>query len=92
VLEPVAYDQGAAALLSRVRLAGCDQPDVAAGMAALARGDHEQGLTHLIDAVALAGPDLRDDLRAAMLGVFAELGEHHPLSTRFRRRLAQALY
>jgi putative thioredoxin len=92
VLEPVAYDQGAAALLSRVRLAGCDQPDVAAGMAALARGDHEHGLTHLIDAVALAGPDLRDDLRAAMLGVFAELGEHHPLSTRFRRRLAQALY
>jgi putative thioredoxin len=92
VLEPVSYDQGAAALLSRVRLAGSDQPDVAAGMAALARGDHEQGLTHLIDAVTVAGPDLRDDLRAAMLGVFAELGEHHPLSTRFRRRLAQALY
>ncbi len=92
VLEPVSYDQGAAALLSRVRLAGSDQPDVAAGMAALARGDHEQGLTHLIDAVSVAGPELRDDLRAAMLGVFAELGEHHPLSTRFRRRLAQALY
>jgi putative thioredoxin len=92
VLEPVAYDQGAAALLSRVRLAASDQPDVAAGMAALARGDHEQGLTHLIDAVAVAGPELRDDLRAAMLGVFAELGEHHPLSARFRRRLAQALY
>lgn len=92
VLQPVAFDQGATALLSRVRLGGVDQPDVAAGMAALARGDHEQGLTHLLDAIGVAGPELRDDLRGAMLGVFAELGEHHPLSTRFRRRLAQALY
>jgi putative thioredoxin len=92
VLEPVAFDQGAAALLSRVALAGVDQPDVQAGLAALDRGQTEQGLTHLIDAVRVADPELRDDLRQALLGVFAELGEHHPLSTRFRRRLAQALY
>ncbi len=92
VLGPVAFDQGAAALLARVRLATSDQPDIAAGMAALERGDQEQGLTHLLDAVTVAGPDLKDDLRATMLGVFAELGEHHPLSVRFRRRLAQALY
>jgi putative thioredoxin len=92
VLEPVAFDQGAAALLSRVALAGVDQPDVQAGLAALDRGQTEQGLTHLIDAVRVADPELRDDLRRALLGVFAELGEHHPLSTRFRRRLAQALY
>jgi len=92
LLEPVAFDQGAASLLARVRLAGLDQPDVAAGLAALERGDSEQGLTHLLDAIRVAGPELRDDLRAAMLGVFAELGEHHPLSVRFRRRLAQALY
>ena len=38
VLEPVAYDQGAAALLARARLADVDQPDVAAGLAALDRG------------------------------------------------------
>jgi putative thioredoxin len=92
VLEPVAFDQGAAAILSRVALAGVDQPDVQAGLAALDRGQTEQGLTHLIDAVRVADPQLRDDLRQAMLGVFAELGEHHPLSVRFRRRLAQALY
>jgi putative thioredoxin len=92
VLEPVAFDQGAAALLSRVRLAGVDQPDVQAGLAALERGQTEQGLTHLIDAVRVADPDQREDLRQALLGVFAELGEHHPLSVRFRRRLAQALY
>jgi putative thioredoxin len=92
VVEPVAYDQRAAALLARVRLAGVDQPDVAAGLAALERGQVEQGLTHLVDAVRVAGPELREDLRAALLGVFAELGEHHPLAVRFRRRLAQALY
>lgn len=91
LLEPVAFDQGAAALLARARLAGVDQPDVAAGIAALDRGQVEQGLAHLLDAVRVA-PELRDEVRAAMLGVFAELGEHHPLSVRFRRRLAQALY
>jgi putative thioredoxin len=92
VLEPVSFDQGAAALLSRLRLAAVDQPDVQAGLAALDRGQTEQGLTHLLDAVRVADPALRDDLRQALLGVFAELGEHHPLSVRFRRRLAQALY
>jgi putative thioredoxin len=92
VLEPVSYDQGAAALLSRLRLAGVDQPDVQAGLAALDRGQTEQGLTHLLDAVRVADPALREDLRQALLGVFAELGGHHPLSVRFRRRLAQALY
>ncbi len=92
LLEPVSFDQRAAALLARARLAAVDQPDVAAGLAALARGDIEQGLAHLVDAVSVAGPELRDDLRATLLGIFAELGEHHPLAARFRRRLAQALY
>ncbi len=92
VLEPVGFDLGAAALLSRVRLAAVDQPDIQAGLAALDRGQTEQGLGHLLDAVRIAEPELREDLRQALLGVFAELGEHHPLSVRFRRRLAQALY
>lgn len=92
VLEPVAFDQSAVALLARVRLTTIDQPDIVAGLAALDRGDVELGLTHLVDAVRVADPDLRDDLRAALLGVFADLGEHHPLAVRFRRRLAQALY
>lgn len=92
LLEPVSFDQRAGALMARVRLASADQPDVVAGLAALDRGDTEQGLTHLVDAVRVAGPEVREDLRATLLGVFAQLGEHHPLATRFRRRLAQALY
>ncbi len=92
LLEPVSFDQRAGALLARVRLASADQPDVVAGLTALDRGDTEQGLTHLVNAVRVAGPELREDLRETLLGVFAQLGEHHPLATRFRRRLAQALY
>ena len=93
LLEPVAFDQrrrGAA----RARPPGgrstsptsspASRPSIAA--------TPSRASTHLVDAVRVAGPELRDDLRAALLGVFAELGEHHPLATRFRRRLAQALY
>ena len=81
-----------ASLLARIRLRSIDHPDVAAGVAARDRGQAEAGLGHLLDAVRVAPPELRDDVRLTMLGVFAELGEHHPLATRFRRRLAQALY
>ncbi len=69
-----------------------ERAEVVAGLAALGRRDVELGLTHLVDAVRVADPAVKDDLRAALLGVFAELGEHHPLAVRFRRRLAQALY
>ena len=93
MLEPVAYDQARrrAAVAGRARPRSTS-PTSQAGLAALDRGQTEQGLTHLVDAVRVADPDLREDLRQALLGVFAELGEHHPLSVRFRRRLAQALY
>lgn len=91
VLDPVAYDASAERLVARARLASVDQPDVAAAFAALDAGLVEQGLGHLLDAVRTQ-PDLRDDLRATMLGVFDELGQHHPLTVRYRRRLAQTLY
>lgn len=91
ILEPVSFDKDAEGLLARARLASVDQPDVEAGLAALDRGQVEQALTHLLDAVR-GQPELRDDLRATMLAVFGEMGDHHPLTVRFRRRLAQALY
>ena len=75
-----------------IRLRGVEQPDVAAGLAALERGDPEAGLTHLLDALRALTGDARDDVRLTMLGVFSELGEQHPLTIRFRKRLAQALY
>ena len=92
VLAPVAHDQTVRPLLARIRLGRLEQPDVAAGLAALGRGDPEAGLTHLLDAVRALEGEPRDDVRLAMLGVFAELGDQHPLAIRFRKRLAQALY
>ena len=92
VLGPVSHDPAAAGLLARLRLRDVEAPDVQAGLAALDRGDPETGLTHLLDAVAAADRGLKDDLRAVMIGVFRELGDQHPLTLRFRKRLARALY
>jgi putative thioredoxin len=92
VVSPVQFDPAAAGLLARLRLAATDNPDVAAGLAALERGDREAALTHLLDAIATASGDLREDLRATIVGIFEELGDQHPLAVRFRRRLARTLY
>ncbi len=94
LLTPVEHETEAAGILALARLRLVDAPDVAAGLAALDRGQVEAALGHLLDAVRVSPgqKELRDDLRVAMLGVFSELGEHHPLTSRYRRRLAQALY
>jgi putative thioredoxin len=93
LLGPISYDTEAAGILARVALADIDTPDVQAGLAAWEAGLSEQALTHLLDAVrGTTDADRRDTLRAAIVGMFGELGEHHPLTARFRKRLAQALY
>lgn len=93
VLVDAPFDPIAAGLVARIDLAGTADPDVAAGLDGLDAGRVEPGLTHLLDAVRGTPPgDLRDRLRTAMVGVFAELGEHHPTTVRFRKRLAQSLY
>jgi putative thioredoxin len=93
LLSPVTYDRQAAGLLARIALADDEHPDVQAGLAAWDAGLTEQALAHMLDAVrGTANAERRDTLRAAIVGMFAELGEHHPLTMRFRKRLAQALY
>ncbi len=93
LLDPISYDGEAAGIRARVALGDVDTPDIQAGLAAWDAGLSEQALTHLLDAVRGAtDPDRRDLLRAAIVGMFGELGEHHPLTARFRKRLAQALY
>jgi thioredoxin len=54
--------------------------------------DYEQVLERLLAEVVEADPERRDEIRRQMLAVFEELGPEHPLTVRYRRRLATALY
>lgn len=91
-LKPAAHDHGAQGLMARVRLLQDDNPDIAAGLAAVAREDRETALMHLLDAIRTTDGDVRDLVRQTMIGIFGELGDQHPLTVKFRRRLAQTLY
>jgi putative thioredoxin len=94
LLRPVEHDREAAGLLARAELAADPAaPDgVGDALAALARGDAEAGLQGLLEAVASSQGDVRDRVRRVMVGVFGELGDNDPLSVRYRRQLATALY
>jgi thioredoxin len=59
---------------------------------ALERGDHELALRVLLEEVDYAEGDRREQIRELMILLFEELGQEHPLSLRYRRRLAAALY
>jgi thioredoxin len=59
---------------------------------ALERGDHELALRVLLEEVDHAEGERRDRIRELMVLLFAELGQDHPLSLRYRRKLAAALY
>ena len=58
----------------------------------LAEDDHERVLETLLARLDGADPDLRERIRQIMVALFGELGPDHPLTTRYRRRLATALY
>jgi putative thioredoxin len=77
-------------LAARLRLE--EDPALAEAFAALDAGETERGLDLLIEAIAAADPDKREDLRKAVVGVLDELGVEHPLARDSRRRLANALY
>jgi len=81
---------GALAALARLELA--HDPDAGPALAAIAEGDLDRGLSLLLEAVRRSQGDAREQLRKVMLGVFADLGQDHPLAQRYRRALAAALY
>jgi putative thioredoxin len=76
-------------LLAELRESG-DRPEL---LAALEAADYEGALELLLREVQDEDdPDRRDELRRLMVTLFDELGPEHPLSVRFRRQLAFALY
>jgi putative thioredoxin len=81
---------GALAALARLELA--DDDTAGPALAAIAAGDPERGLQLLLDGVRGSSGESRDALRKVMVGVFADLGQDHPLALRYRRELASALY
>jgi thioredoxin len=54
--------------------------------------DYEQVLERLMAEIPQADAERRDEIRRQMLTVFGELGPEHPLTLRYRRRLATALF
>jgi putative thioredoxin len=85
LLAPSAGEQ----LRAELRESG-ERPEL---LQALEAGDYEGALELLLREVqAETDPERRDELRRLMVAIFEELGPEHPLSVRFRRQLAFALY
>jgi putative thioredoxin len=58
---------------------------------ALERKDYEAAFRLLLDRLA-EDPQRKDEIRALMVELFAELGQEHPLASTYRRKLAAAVY
>jgi putative thioredoxin len=59
---------------------------------AIETGDHERAFELLLGEIADADPDRREQIRRLMVALFGDLGAEHPVASRYRRRLATALY
>jgi putative thioredoxin len=61
-------------------------------VAALEAGQDEHALELLLEAIVGAEGEARERLLRLTVGLFRELGDEHPLTMRYRRRLAASLY
>jgi putative thioredoxin len=83
-------DFGAEGIAARVRLARRGLGTEA--FRALDRGDREAALDGLLDELAGADEDTREDLRRAFVGILNEVDPADPAAREYRKRLAAALY
>ena len=58
----------------------------------LAEQDYERALEWLLASASDGDAERRERIREVMVAIFQELGQDHPLSASYRRRLATALY
>jgi putative thioredoxin len=59
---------------------------------ALEQDDHERAFELLLEAILAAEGAERERLVSLTVGLFGELGHEHPVTVRYRRRLAASLY
>jgi putative thioredoxin len=69
-----------------------ERGDLPAAIVALEDGDHEGALQLLLEEVRGAEGERRELLTRSMVALFTDLGVEHPLSLRYRRQLASAIY
>jgi thioredoxin len=87
-LDSLTAPSAAESLLAELAESG-EFPEV---LGPLAEGDHERALEWLMGEIDGADPERRERIRAIMVALFGELGQDHPLSQSYRRRLATALF
>jgi thioredoxin len=87
-LDALTGPSAAETLIAELRERGA-MPDV---VAALDAGRHEEAFELLLRALEGADAEEREQIRRLMVAIFGDLGQEHPLSARYRRRLATALY
>jgi thioredoxin len=75
-------------LIGELRTSG-ELPEV---LGALEQDDHERAFELLLEEINRAGADNRERLLGLTLALFGDLGYEHPLTMRYRRRVAATLY
>jgi thioredoxin len=87
-LDELTGPSGAERLIAELQESG-ELPEV---VTALEQDDQERALELLIEAVTDAEGARRERLLALTVGLFGDLGHEHPVTVRYRRRLAASLY
>ncbi len=92
LLERVSGDFEAEGLAARIRLARDADEELREALAAIDEGQLEQGIEKLLELIAASENGGREEIRKAVVGALAELGQDDPRAREYRRRLAAALY
>jgi putative thioredoxin len=87
-LDGLTGPSGAERLLAELGETG-EFPEI---LGPIAEGDYERALEWLLGEVESADTELRKRIREVMVALFDQLGQDHPVSAHYRRRLATALY
>jgi thioredoxin-like negative regulator of GroEL len=87
-LDELTEPSQAERLVAELRESG-EAPEI---LAALDEDDPKRALELLLEETVRGDSERRERMRELALALFAEIGHEHPLTQRYRRRLATALY